>query len=235
MEIAAVFLDDADIGLPFGGIGIVRGCGQLRKPDDGVERRIDFVCDVADEDALHPVALFGGPLRAGEVAVHAEHHRDEDGGQQEDARQADGAQLGAVQALFLRLLVQFGLFHVQPVDVEQRGEFPERLFVVVVDPLVIQVDEVLQVLIGGPEVAECCVGVRAGFVNIVEIRFRVAFVPEQSDQSLDRCECLGVFVRGFVDRQLDFGQVDIGEVTAVSGLDLFEQGFGLGDLVGLEK
>ena len=126
-------------------------------------------------------------------------------------------------------------FHVQPVDVEQRGEFPERLFVVVVDPLVIQVDEVLQVLIGGPEVAECCVGVRAGFVNIVEIRFRVAFVPEQSDQSLDRCECLGVFVRGFVDRQLDFGQVDIGEVTAVSGLDLFEQGFGLGDLVGLEK
>ena len=93
----------------------------------------------------------------------------------------------------------------------------------------------LQVLIGGPEVAECCVGVRAGFVNIVEIRFRVAFVPEQSDQSLDRCERLGVFVRGFVDRQLHFGQVDIGEVTAVSGLDLFEQGFGLGDLVGLEK
>lgn len=46
LQVAAVFLDDADIGLPFGGIGIVRGCGQLRKPDDGVERRIDFVCDV---------------------------------------------------------------------------------------------------------------------------------------------------------------------------------------------
>lgn len=170
---------------------------------------------LADEDALHPVALFGGPLRAGEVAVHAEHHRDEDGGQQEDARQADGAQLGAVQALFLRLLVQFGLFHVQPVDVEQRGEFPERLFVVVVDPLVIQVDEVLQVLIGR---ARSCRVLRRrprGFCKYSRNTIRVAFVPEQSDQSLDRCECLGVFVRGFVDRQLDFGQVDIGEVTAV--------------------
>ena len=212
--------------MPLGGVGIVRGCGQLRKSDDGVERRIDLVRDVADEDAFHPVALFGGSLRAGEVAVHAEHYRDEDGGQQENARQADGAQLGAVQALFLRLLAQFCFFHVQPVDIKQRGEFSECLLVVVVDLFVVEFCVMLYVPVGGFEIAEGGVGGCTVFIEVVEIGFLVSFSFERPDQFVDCGDHLAVFVRMVVDGDLDFSEFDLREVAVLPGLDLVEKCFG---------
>ena len=132
----------------------------------------------------------------------------------------------ASKRMHAKPMVQFCFFHVQPVDIEQRGEFSECLLVVVVDLFVVEFGVMLYVPVGGFEIAEGGVGGCTVFIEVVEIGFLVSFSFERPDQFVDCGDHLAVFVRMVVDGDLDFSEFDLREVAVLPVLDLVEKCFG---------
>lgn len=90
----AVLAYDVDVGIALG--VVFRGRrGQFGESDDRVQRGVDFVGDVADEDALHAAGLLGGVFGMGQAAVEARQDEDEYRSQQQDDTQTDLEHAGA--------------------------------------------------------------------------------------------------------------------------------------------
>lgn len=217
LQVAAVFADDVDVGTALG--FVVRGCrGQFGESHDGVQRGVDFVGDVADKDAFHAAALLGGPFGPRQPAVQAGQDDDECRRQHQDHDQSDFEQPGAAQPFGLRLLPGLDLLAVEPLDIEQCGEFVQHLLVVGLVFLPGQ-RRLLRKVFGGGLVAAHFVEDRGAArqhrdVEIVRRTEAVLGYLEICQLPVDDFQRLLVVVRAPVNRQFDLLDLVLGDIPA---------------------